>query len=612
MDEAHRTVGRKDKTFAHLLSDENIEIDKRIFMTATERQFIGSSDDIVSMDDTDVYGEIFELLTFKEAIEADDPIICDYKFVTIEIREDEIRELWQENKFLRIGSDDLDEVTTRSLAAGLALRKAYTDFNIKRAISFHGSIKKASNFTKQQEAITEVFPELAEVECFHVSSKVPTGKRTSTLHAFAKSERGLITNARCLTEGVDIPTVDCVLFSDPRRSVIDIVQAAGRAMRKAPGKKYGYILVPMVVPSDVADPDEFAKSTQFKEIVRTIRPLAINDNRIIDYFRAISQGHLPKNGSPVLFESNIKQAASIDGETFNESISLIIWEKLAKIGFPPLGQFMEEVRAAGGFTSTNDYQERRELHWPSNPDKYYGIKMSDITGNTASYKRKFPSLNQFILEVKKARIESRSDYYKKRLPHWHSLPTKYYGISWKVLTGNSSPQNAYQGILTKEEFFAAVKKCGVIRNRKDYRNMREKYPEWPGDPLKAYGINWSDITGNSATYNTEFPQVEQFLRECKEDGIKSVSDYKNRRRESWPSNPTRTYKPLTFAEITGNIASQRIEFPSLEKLLLEMKEDGITVWSDYKENRRSTWPSQPGKIYGMKWSEIMKIYRDRL
>lgn len=79
MDEAHKTVGRKDRQFSHLLFDENIEIVRRIFMTATERQYRGDSDEIVSMDDESVYGGTFELLTFKEAIEAQPPILSDYE-----------------------------------------------------------------------------------------------------------------------------------------------------------------------------------------------------------------------------------------------------------------------------------------------------------------------------------------------------------------------------------------------------------------------------------------------------------------------------------------------------------------------------------------------------
>ena len=124
MDEAHKTVGQKDKTFAHLLHEANIKIKKRLFMTATERQFIGSSDEIASMDDPDIYGEEFERLTFREAIEAKEPIICDYKFVTIGISEQEVRDLWNDNSYLRISGDELDEVATRSLAAGIGTKES--------------------------------------------------------------------------------------------------------------------------------------------------------------------------------------------------------------------------------------------------------------------------------------------------------------------------------------------------------------------------------------------------------------------------------------------------------------------------------------------------------
>ena len=131
MDEAHKTVGRKDKMFAHLLNEKNIKIKKRLFMTATERQFIGSSDEIASMDDPDVYGETFELLTFKEAIEAKEPIICDYRFVTISISEREMaRTPGTAQRGWRFGSPwpipSLDEafrqisIADNSAAAGLA------------------------------------------------------------------------------------------------------------------------------------------------------------------------------------------------------------------------------------------------------------------------------------------------------------------------------------------------------------------------------------------------------------------------------------------------------------------------------------------------------------
>jgi superfamily II DNA or RNA helicase len=101
-----------------------------------------------------------------------------------------------------------------------------------------------------------------------------------------------MTNTRCLTEGVDVPAIDCVVFADPKQSRIDIVQAAGRALRTHEGKKYGYILLPLVVPRET-DFEEFAETTAFRQVVRTIAALSIQDERIVDEFRAILQGRRP-------------------------------------------------------------------------------------------------------------------------------------------------------------------------------------------------------------------------------------------------------------------------------------------------------------------------------
>ena len=122
---------------------------------------------------------------------------------------------------------------------------------------------------------------MKEVGCFHVSSKTSTGERNVQLRDFADAERGLITNARCLTEGVDIPSVDCVLFADPRQSKVDIVQAAGRAMRKAKGKDHGFIIVPVVVPDEL-DLETFADTTAFANVVTIIKALAAEDERIVE------------------------------------------------------------------------------------------------------------------------------------------------------------------------------------------------------------------------------------------------------------------------------------------------------------------------------------------
>jgi predicted helicase len=99
------------------------------------------------------------------------------------------------------------------------------------------------------------------------------------MREFAKG-KGLMTNARCLTEGVDLPAIDCVCFTDPKRSKVDIVQAAGRALRLSKGKKFGYILIPIFIP-DGTDFNEAAEEQGFDDVAITVRALAATDKRIV-------------------------------------------------------------------------------------------------------------------------------------------------------------------------------------------------------------------------------------------------------------------------------------------------------------------------------------------
>ena len=152
MDEAHKTVGHKEGVFAHLLHEKNIKVNKRIFMTATERYYRGASNDIATMNDFNLYGHTIDLITFKEAIEKY-KIICDYKFITYAISESEIKQYWDENVYLDIKDTELEVDTARALVSSIALEKAYKSLGIKRAISFHNSIDKAKRFMNQQKKL---------------------------------------------------------------------------------------------------------------------------------------------------------------------------------------------------------------------------------------------------------------------------------------------------------------------------------------------------------------------------------------------------------------------------------------------------------------------------
>ena len=141
-DEAHKTVGADTKLFSHLLFEKNINISKRVFMTATERFYAGSRDDIISMDDKDIYGETFTQMNFKEAIELE--LLTDYKVITIDVKKSEIAEFIKDNNLVQLNSKWKKETEARSLASMLALRKAMKQFNIKKR-SFISLINREGN-----------------------------------------------------------------------------------------------------------------------------------------------------------------------------------------------------------------------------------------------------------------------------------------------------------------------------------------------------------------------------------------------------------------------------------------------------------------------------------
>lgn len=347
MDEAHKTVGDGTKLFSHLLQDKNLPLRRRIFMTATERRYRGKGDKVLSMDDPAVYGDTFHLLSFKRALKEKPAILSDYRIVTILVSRDEVADLIRKNVFVRPDKGRWNkEIEAEMLAALVALHKAMRKYPIKHAVSFHSSIRRAEAFKEHNEAYNHAFQKHGSIGTFHVSGRTPTGTRARMVKEFAEADRALITNARCLTEGVDVPDIDCVMFADPRRSAVDIVQAVGRALRPAKGKKMGYVIVPILHDAK-AKPDAIFDSEEFQEILTTLRALAANDERIIEYFRTVSQGKRHSGGGSVVFDIDEKLARRINLDQFAKEIDLKCWGRLAKLSWRPFGEARQYARKVG-------------------------------------------------------------------------------------------------------------------------------------------------------------------------------------------------------------------------------------------------------------------------
>jgi superfamily II DNA or RNA helicase len=440
MDEAHKTVGDGDKLFSHLLHDKNLSIRRRIFMTATERRYRGKGDTILSMDNSAIYGDTFHLLSFKRALEEKPPILCDYRIVTILVSRDEVADMVRKNIFLRPDKGRWNkEVEAEMLASLVALRKAMEKYPIRHAVSFHSSIQRAEIFKDHNEAYNHAFEKLAPVESFHVSGKTPTGTRARVVSEFAATARGLITNARCLTEGVDVPDIDCVMFADPRRSAVDIVQAVGRALRPAKGKKMGYVIVPILHDAD-AKPDDIFASEEFQEILTTLRALAANDERIIEYFRSVSQGKRRSTGGGVVFDIDEKLAKRIDLDDFAREIDLKCWDRLAKLSWRPFEEARAFVRGLN-LKSRNEWEKfcKGQLHEkgtlppdiPAIPRQSYlnqgWIGYGDWlgTGRIANFNkvyRPFKEARSFVQELQLKGVNEWFRYCKGELPDKGTLP----------------------------------------------------------------------------------------------------------------------------------------------------------------------------------------------
>jgi superfamily II DNA or RNA helicase len=296
-DEAHRTAGKQGRQFSAALSENNISINKRIFFTATPRHYdIRKKDEegdptlVYSMDRPDVYGEIAYSLSFTQA--ASRNIICDYKvIVTIVTSEMVTDELLRKGVVLVDGH----YIKARQIANQIALRKAIEKYGLKKVFTFHKSVASAQSFTSYKpEGVGTLLPSF---ETFHVNGRMLTSRRDKTIREFTNANYAIMSNARCLTEGVDVPAVDMVAFMAPKRSKVDIIQATGRAMRKAPYKENGYILVPLFIEQEKGESvDEAKERTDFSEVWDVLQALKEQDEVLKEIIRQMREEKGQKKG----------------------------------------------------------------------------------------------------------------------------------------------------------------------------------------------------------------------------------------------------------------------------------------------------------------------------
>ncbi len=360
-DEAHRTVGamyssneRDDKNaFTLCHSDENIKAKKRLYMTATPKVYSESSkakakekDNVIySMDDTDTFGGEIYTLNFSKSIALD--LLTDYKVIILAVRKENLsgvtNSVNKKIKELKAEGTKLDKKLINNefvckivgTHKGLAkqdlivldeknkedndLKDKKDTFVSQRAISFCKSINTSKNIKDSFETIMECYDEELKKKSFknlkisidHIDGTMNCKDRLEKLEELNQFEPNtckVLSNARCLSEGVDVPALDSIVFFDGKSAMVDVIQAVGRVMRKAKNKKRGYIILPIALEeSEIKNLDEAVNNTNFKNIWKVIKALRSHDSSLVD---------------EATFREKIKIFGSDDGKKQNDEKTL--------------------------------------------------------------------------------------------------------------------------------------------------------------------------------------------------------------------------------------------------------------------------------------------------
>ncbi|MBE2179952.1 MAG: Helicase associated domain protein [Chthoniobacterales bacterium] len=342
-DEAHKTAGRDGARFALALKDENLPIARRLFMTATPRHYdvakkdkFGESKVVFSMNVPETYGQVVHRLPFNAAAKAG--IITDYKVLISVVTSEMVT-----NEALRLGVVlvEGDEVKARQVANQIALKSAIEKYKVSKVFTFHSKVNSAKSFTSGGPE--GIGTHLKGFHCAHIEGAMTTVYRERLLREFAAAPRAILSNARCLTEGVDVPAVDMVAFLSPKRSIVDIVQATGRAMRRSPEKEIGYVLVPLYVEEARGETTEQAVlRSNFDEVWRVLQSLKEQDDLLA---QTIAEMRIERGCTGGFDDSRFRERVEIFGpelslEVLRSTITAACLDAVGEPWFERYGQLV--------------------------------------------------------------------------------------------------------------------------------------------------------------------------------------------------------------------------------------------------------------------------------
>lgn len=302
-DEAHRTTGatklNEDSMFTEVHSNSNVKGKLRLYQTATPKIYDQNAKKkaqensivVSSMDDPEKYGYEFFRLGFGDAVAQG--YLTDYKVSVLAVSESYINKDMQQimaaDNQLKV--DDIGKIigVWNAMVKRNGITGEVTGAPMKRAIAFSDTIKHSKAISKEFSSVVNEYLNTQSSESFmvdvhHVDGGLNALQKTEQIdwlgdEQIEENRARILSNVRFLTEGIDVPNLDAIIFFSPKKSQVDIVQAVGRIMRKSENKEYGYIILPIVVSEGVDPSSALDNDSKYKEVWQVLNALRSTDDR---------------------------------------------------------------------------------------------------------------------------------------------------------------------------------------------------------------------------------------------------------------------------------------------------------------------------------------------
>ena len=373
-DEAHRLAGVTKSESLGIFHNSEISIKKRLFFTATPRIVSKTNQSkasnmgyqVNSMDNELLFGKTLTLYSFKKAIE--DSVLANYEVIVSFVTREDIKSLIHEDSYTKIEKDSQSIAT---LAAQAALLKAMSEFQMSSLITFHSRVERAKVFAqtleKTRELLMSTQPIFKVCNATYVAGDMPTSTRymrLQTLKGGTSDSPAVITNARCLCEGVDVPELHGVAFIDPKQSAVDIVQAIGRAIRKKKNEdQKGYIIIPAFI-DDLKNPSQEVLKSKFRTIWKVINAIGSHDSELFDRLN-IARVRIGKSEEKKLDISEIGNIRFIGHskipENFFESLGIELLRNTTDNWYENFGALQAYVEDFGNADIAQDYETNQGI-----------------------------------------------------------------------------------------------------------------------------------------------------------------------------------------------------------------------------------------------------------